>query len=268
MWQRGNSGSYDYFKYSIMRYQAIVSYDGFAYGGWQKQTNTNSIQEEIENVLLKINGYDTPITASGRTDAQVHAKGQVFHFDSDRILDDFHFTRAMNSLLPSDIRIQHVYQTSDDFHARFDAFGKRYDYLVTNDIKNPFYERYMGKEWKTLDISMMQECAQVFLGEHDFTSFTSNKIDPRKPRVKTIRKLEVIAHQDHIQMIFIGTGFLRYMVRMIAQTLIEAGKHRITKQQIQDMLNAKDKHACRYKADPQGLYLIEVFYNEEDYLKG
>ena len=130
-------------------------------------------------------------------------------------------------------------------------FGKRYDYLVTNDIKNPFYERYMGKEWKTLDISMMQECAQVFLGEHDFTSFTSNKIDPRKPRVKTIRKLEVIAHQDHIQMIFIGTGFLRYMVRMIAQTLIEAGKHRITKQQIQDMLNAKDKHACRYKADPQ-----------------
>lgn len=248
-----------------MRYKAIVSYDGYAYGGWQKQLNTVSIQEEIEKALASMHAHPVDITASGRTDAGVHAIAQVFHFDSERELDDFHWTRAINSLLPKDIRIQHVFPVHDEFHARFDAIGKRYDYLVTNDIKNPFYERYMGKEWKSLDVQIMRDCAQVFLGEHDFTSFTSNKIDPRKPRVKTITRLDIVEEHDHLRMIFEGSGFLRYMVRMIAQTLIEAGKHKITKQQVKEMLEAKDRHSCRFKAQPQGLYLVEVYY--EDYQK-
>lgn len=248
-----------------MRYKAVVSYDGFAYGGWQKQLNSISIQEEIEKALSSMHERPIDITASGRTDAKVHAMGQVFHFDSDRELDDFHWTRAINSLLPKDIRIQHVEPVHDEFHARFDAIGKRYDYLVTCETRNPFYERYMGKEWKSLDVEVMKDCAQVFLGEHDFTSFTSNKINPRKPRVKTIRRLEVIEEGDHIRMIFEGSGFLRYMVRMIAQTLIEAGKHKLNQQQIKEMLEAKDKHSCRYKAQPQGLYLVEVYY--DDYQK-
>lgn len=244
-----------------MRYKAIVSYDGYGYGGWQKQENTNSIQEEIEKALTSIHQREIGITASGRTDAMVHAMAQVFHFDSEKELDSFHFTRAMNSLLPTDIRIQEVVPVSDTFHARFDAIGKRYDYLVTNDMKNPFYEHYMAKEWKALDVEAMKECSRVFLGEHDFTSFTSNKIDPRKPRVKTIRRLDVIEEQDHIRMVFVGSGFLRYMVRMIAQTLIEVGKHRLNVQDVQQMLEAKDKHSCRFKAAPQGLYLVEVYYD-------
>ncbi|WP_416326964.1 tRNA pseudouridine(38-40) synthase TruA [[Eubacterium] hominis] len=244
----------------MTRYLAIVSYDGYAYGGWQKQINTISIQEEIEKVLASIHGHPVDITASGRTDAGVHALGQAFHFDSERELDDFHWTRAMNSLLPKDIRIQHVTQVHDEFHARFDAVKKRYDYLVTNDIKNPFYERYMGKEWKELDVSRMKTCAKVLIGEHDFTSFTSNKIDPRKPRVKTITRLDIIEETDHIRMIFEGNGFLRYMVRMIAQTLIEAGKHRLDEKDVRVMLEAKDKHSCRFKAQPQGLYLVKVYY--------
>lgn len=246
-----------------MRYKAIVSYDGFAYGGWQKQPNTRSIQEEIETVLSSMHGRMIEITASGRTDAGVHAMAQVFHFDSEKELDNYHWTRAMNSLLPKDIRIQSVTKVSDDFHARFHATGKRYDYLVTNTMKNPFYERYMGKEWRELDLQAMQECAKVFLGEHDFTSFTSNKIDPRKPRIKTISRLDVIEENDYIRMIFVGSGFLRYMVRMIAQTLIEVGKHKIDKEDVQRMLNAKDKHSCRYKAQSQGLYLVEVYYEED-----
>lgn len=245
-----------------MRYKAIVSYDGFAYGGWQKQHNINSIQEEIEKVLEGMHGYPIRITASGRTDAKVHAIHQVFHFDSDKVLDDYHFTRALNSLLPSDIRIQQVVSVKDDFHARFDAIGKRYDFLVTNEMKNPFYERYMAKEWKALDVEAMRECASIFLGEHDFTSFTTNKIDPRKPRVKTIYRLEVIEEGDHLRMIFVGSGFLRYMVRMIAQTLIEAGKHRLQKEDVKQMLEAKDKHSCRFKADAKGLYLVEVYYEK------
>ena len=104
---------------------------------------------------------------------------------------------------------------------------------------------------------------RVPIGTYDFTSFTSNKIDPRKPRVKTISKLEVVKEGRNIRMIFVGTGFLRYMVRMISQTLIEAGKQRLTKEEIKDMLDSKDKHACRHKAPPQGLYLVHVRYKDD-----
>ena len=242
------------------RFKAIVSYDGSQYGGWQKQINTHSIQEEIETALEKINGEAIGISASGRTDALVHAIGQVFHFDSHKELDGDHWRQAMNSLLPKDVRIQHVEEVHDDFHARFDCIGKRYDYIITHDVLNPFLEHYAGKDRKILDINAMQTCANIFVGTYDFTSFTSNKIDPRKPRVKTITRLDIIKEEKGIRMIFEGNGFLRYMVRMLAGTLIEVGKHRLTKEDVKQMLEAKDKHACRYKAPAQGLYLIKVDY--------
>ncbi len=244
------------------RYQVIVSYDGSHYAGWQKQPNANSVQAEIEKALGYIEQKEVEIVASGRTDAKVHALAQVFHFDSKRNLPETKWKLAMNSLLPSDIRIQDVKVVHDEFHARFDAISKRYDYYVTNDIHNPFLENYMAKESKTLDVELMKQGAQIFLGTHDFTSFTSNKIDPRKPRVKTITKLEVIQESNCIHMIFEGTGFLRYMVRMIAQTLIELGKHKLTVKDVKEMLGAKNKYACRYKGEPQGLYLVAVYYQD------
>lgn len=245
------------------RYKVTVSYDGSRYGGWQKQRNANGIQEEIETVLTKMLKEETCITASGRTDAKVHALAQVFHFDSKKQLASNNWKQALNALLPNDIRIQEVKQVHEQFHARFDAIEKRYDYLVTNDIWNPFINNYMAKDTMILDVRYMQECANIFIGTHDFTSFTSNKIDPRKPRMKTITNLQIMQEENYIRMIFEGNGFLRYMVRMIAQTLIEAGKHRLNKEQIQYMLDSKDKHACRYKAPPQGLYLVHVKYEHE-----
>lgn len=247
-----------------MRYKVTVSYDGSAYYGWQKQPNVCSIQEAIERVLEHMHKRPVEITASGRTDAYVHAKGQVFHFDSDKEIDSEHWKMALNSQLPVQIRIQEVVPVSDEFHARFDARYKRYDYLVTHQVDNPFIQKYMAKERTVLDVAYMQECANIFLGTHDFTSFTSNKIDPRKPREKTIIKLEIVQEDDAIRMIFVGNGFLRYMVRMIAQTLIEAGKHKISKDDIQVMLDGKDKHLCRYKGAPEGLYLVQVIYDEDD----
>lgn len=247
----------------MARYKAIVSYDGSNYGGWQKQLNTNSIQEEIEKALKTMHKHAIEVVASGRTDAKVHALAQVFHFDSCMEVKEGHWERALNSLLPKDIRIQKVERVNDDFHARFDAISKRYDFLITNDILNPFLENYMAKENHVLDIPYMKECATIFLGTHDFTSFTSNKIDPRKPREKTITRLDVIEESNGVRLIFEGTGFLRYMVRMISQTLIEAGKHRLSKDEVKQMLEKKDKHACRYKAAPQGLYLVKVNYKGE-----
>lgn len=244
-----------------MRYKAIVAYDGSRYNGWQKQPNVISIQETIETCLKQITGIDTEITASGRTDAKVHAKGQVFHFDCEKTtIHALGFQRALNALLPLDIRIQSVEEVADDFHARFDAIGKQYEYILTSDVLNPFLQNYAAKETSALDLAYMQECANVFLGEHDFTTFTSSKINPRKPRIKTIQRLAIIQENNQIRMVFEGTGFLRYMVRMIAQTIIEAGKHKLTKEEIKSMLDAKDKHVCRYKAKPEGLYLVKVFY--------
>lgn len=246
----------------MRRYKVIVSYDGFAYGGWQRQRNTHSIQQEIENAIEKVEGSFLSITASGRTDAQVHAIGQVFHFDSQKDIACENWRRALNALLPKDIRIQSVSKAADDFHARFSAVSKRYDYLVTHDVENPFYQRYMGKERKHLDVDAMRKGAAFLLGTHDFTSFTSSKIDPRKSKIKTITRLDIIEEPFGVRLIFEGNGFLRYMVRMLAQTLIEAGKHRLAPTDIKEMLEGKDKHACRYKAQAEGLYLVRVDYEE------
>ena len=216
------------------RYKVTLSYDGTAYGGWQRQTNTHSIQQEIEAAMEKIEGNFIRITASGRTDAHVHALGQVFHFDSAKDLAPENWRRALNSLLPHDIRIQDVCLVEDDFHARFHAVSKRYDYLITTDVNN--------------------------LGTHDFTSFTSSKLDPRKSKVKTITRLDIVQEEHAVRLVFEGNGFLRYMVRMIAQTLIEAGKHRLDVADVKQMLYGQDKHLCRYKAQAEGLYLVHVTY--------
>lgn len=249
----------------MTRWKVTCAYDGSRYRGWQRQTNANSIQEVIEATLTKLHKYPIEITASGRTDAQVHATGQVFHFDSEKEITPDHWKQAMNSMLPSDIRIQQVEKVEDTFHARFSAVSKRYDYLVSQEVDNPFLQNYMALIKQELDLEKMQECAKVFLGTHDFTSFTSAKIDPRKPRTKTITRLDVIQEGNHIRMIFEGSGFLRYMVRMIAQTLIEAGRQRISKEEIEEMLDKQDKHVCRYKAVPCGLYLVSVTYGGEEH---
>ena len=246
----------------MARYKATVSYDGSNYGGWQRQTNTHSIQEEIETAIEKIEGKFIGITASGRTDAHVHALGQVFHFDSEKDIKPDNWQRALNSLLPKDIRINEIRIVPDDFHARFYAVKKRYDYLITTETDNPFYQNYMGKDRKELDIERMRETAAIFIGTHDFTSFTSSKIDQRKSKIKTITRLDIVKEEHAVRFIFEGNGFLRYMVRMISQTLIEAGKHRITLAEVKAMLEGKDKHLCRYKAQPEGLYLVHVYYND------
>ncbi len=244
----------------MMRYKVIVAYDGSSYHGWQTQQKGNSVQEQIEQALSTIQKQKVEIHASGRTDAKVHALGQVFHFDSMIEMDANAYMRGLNGLLPKDIRVKQVELVNDDFHARFHAISKRYDYFLTTDVNNPFLHHYMGKESRTLDFDRMQACAEIFLGTHDFTTFTSAKIDARKSRVKTITRCEVQKEQDRYHFILEGNGFLRYMVRMIVQTIIEVGKQELTVEDVKKMLESKDKHLCRYKADASGLYLISVKY--------
>ena len=240
--------------------QCVVAYDGWNYAGWQKQENAVGIQEIIESALEKIHKKPTPVIGSGRTDARVHALGQVFHFESDGTIEPSRYVRALNAILPMDIRIQSAKQAKDDFHARFSAKTKQYLYVATYDILDPFAYRTKGLLYQKLDIDAMIDACSVLIGTHDFTSFSSSRIDSRKSRVKTVYKIQIEKRGSDIRFTFTGNGFLRYQVRMMVQTLIEVGKHNLHTEDVRIILEQKNKEACRYNADPQGLYLEEVCY--------
>lgn len=246
-----------------MAIKCTVSYDGTQYKGWQVQPGLKTIQGEIEQVLSQIHNHPVSIVGSGRTDTHVHALAQVFSFQTELTLEAEQFKSKLNRMLPKDIRILKAEKVSDDFHARFDCIWKRYDYYVSTDVLNPFTQNYMAQCSYPLDIEKMKEAASYFLGTHDFTSFTSAKIHEDKNRVRTMTRCDIIKYPSYIQMIFEGDGFLRYQVRMMAQTIIEAGCNRLEPSKIKEMIEAKDKHCCRYKADPCGLYLVEVHYEGE-----
>lgn len=248
----------------MQRYKVTLAYNGAAYHGWQTQRKGRSVQEEVEIVLTTIHKEEIEVVASGRTDSKVHAMGQVMHFDSSIDMDVQGIQKAMNALLPTSIRVRQVEKVDANFHARFDATSKRYEYYLSKEPHNPFVQDFMGKVDRALAITAMQEAATVFVGEHDFTSFTSSKIDERKSRTKTIFTCTVEEDAKSYHFVLEGTGFLRYMVRMIVQTLIEVGKGNLTVEEVKTMLYAKCKHACKYKADPQGLYLVEVHYEGKE----
>ena len=226
----------------------------------QKQENALGIQEIIESALEKIHKKPTSIVASGRTDAKVHALGQVFHFESDGKIQPISYVRALNSLLPLDIRIQKAEKAEDDFHARFSCRSKRYLYIATRNQKDPFACRTKGILYQDLNVEQMLDACQFLIGTHDFTTFSSSRIDPRKSRIKTIKMISIEKRGQDYYFSFEGNGFLRYQVRMMTGTLIEVGKQTIAPLDVQKMLDLKDKEACRYNASPQGLYLMEVCY--------
>ena len=240
--------------------KCTVAYDGYNYAGWQKQENALGIQTIIEEALEKIQKKPVEIVASGRTDAQVHALGQVFHFQSAMDMQPWQYVKAMNALLPQDIRIQSAEIMADDFHARFFCKSKQYAYIATYDVTDPFAYRYKAPLYQKLDMEKMLEAATYLIGKHDFTSFSSSRIDPRKPRIKTIRRIEIENADKDVHFLFEGNGFLRYQVRMMTGTLIEVGKQRIQPLDVQHMLLEKNKEVCRYNAPPQGLYLMKVRY--------
>lgn len=246
-----------------MRYKVTVAYDGSMYAGWQTQHRNDSVQETIEVVLSRIFNEPIIIVGSGRTDRGVHAKAQVFHFDADRAIGCDKLKYALNTQMDRSIIIRFVEIVDDKFHARFSVLRKQYQYYVSNDVLNPFIRNYMHVEKNQLDIQAMKEVCTKFIGTYDFTSFTSAKIHEHKSRVKTIFAFNVIQNESSYVFTIEGNGFLRYMVRMIIQTVLMVGLGRLSVEDVAAMLIAKDKHACRYKAPACGLYLTKVSYKEE-----
>lgn len=241
-----------------------MSYDGTNFSGFQIQPHKRTIQGEIEKVLKKIHkGEEIRIISSGRTDKGVHARGQVFQFETGLALHEEQWKKALNKLLPRDLYIHHVSKVSLDFHVRFDARLKEYRYYIWNaKERDVFRENYAYFYPYSLDLKKMQEACVYFEGEHDFTTFSSAKATAKGSRVRTLTKVACTRKGNEIEFILIGNGFLYHMVRIIVGTLIEVGRDKIEPKSIPALFQAKDRRLAGDTVPPQGLYLWKVLYDE------
>ena len=237
-----------------------ICYDGTRYQGWQRLPNTsNTIQGKLETALSRILEEPIEITGSGRTDAGVHAKGQVanFHCSSDMAVDEI--LLALRRYLPEDIGIYSCRDVSERFHARLNARGKTYCYRIWNSAMPCVFERrYMTVFPEKLDLDAMKRAAEYFLGEHDFSAFCANA-KMKKSTIRYIRSLEIVRIGEEIRITVSGNGFLHGMVRILTGTLIEVGKGERAPDSIPMLFGAK-RAQSGYKAPPEGLCLMEVFY--------
>ncbi|MBO1005382.1 tRNA pseudouridine(38-40) synthase TruA [Pseudogracilibacillus auburnensis] len=248
----------------MQRYKATLAYDGSRFSGFQIQPNARTVQKELENALGKMHkGKAVKVTGSGRTDARVHAKGQVVHFDSTLLLPPERWMKALNTLLPVDVSIVRVEAVQADYHARFDATGKTYKYVVYRAaIRDPFRHHYTAHFPYPLQINLMREAATELVGTHDFTSFCSAKTDVNE-KVRTVSELMIEELADELVFTFTGNGFLYNMVRIMVGTLLDIGSGKLASNQIPEILAGRDRTLAGKTAPPEGLYLWEVYYEED-----
>lgn len=245
-----------------MNYKLIIAYDGAEYCGWQKQPNAMSIQQMMEETLSQFLQEPIRLTGSGRTDAGVHASGQVANFRIDHPIDTYRFIAAANGLLPKDIRVLKIEEVPEDFHSRFNAIRKEYHYhLYTGAVIPPFDRRTKWHVTKSINVHLLEKAASLFIGEHDFATFANVREGGKKENtVRTLDQLEVVINGEDITLIFAAKGFLYKMVRNITGTLIEVATGKRSIESIPGMLAAKDRKKGGRVAPPQGLFLMEVSY--------
>ena len=241
-----------------MRYKCIVAYDGTNFHGFQIQNDLRTVQLEIENVLKIIAKKEVKINSAGRTDTGVHAYNQVFHFDLDIKMKDWQMQNAMNSRLPRDIYIKQVELVDDSFHSRYSAKSKEYHYLIDLGEYNPMYANYRYYFKHHLDIDKMIDASKVYIGVHDFSSFTKNH--KNENNVREIYDIKFFQEGTLLTIKFFGNGFLHNMVRIMVAMLIEVGKGKITKEDLSDVLNAKNRKKAPKIAPANALYLKDIKY--------
>ena len=252
-----------------MRFRAVVSYFGKNYVGWQRQLNGLSVQEVLEKALSETFGAPTQATASGRTDAGVHAEGQVVHFDADTAIPPEKIPFAVNTLLPRDISMLSCEPAEEDFNARFSAKRKTYRYsLYVSRHRRPMLEETHAHVVVPLDLARMREVADVIEGEHDFKGFeaSGSKV---KSTVRTVFSVRIESCgevregrlTDGTLDIFVtGNGFLYNMVRIIAGTLVYAGQDKLTAEDVGKVLETGDRTLAGKTLPPEGLTLVSVEY--------
>ena len=243
-----------------MKILGICSYKGTNYYGWQKQVGFTSVQSKIEEVLSQI--YDMPIniTGSGRTDAGVHAYKQYFHFVTEKEKDLKQLAYAMNKMLPEDIHILSLEKVDDDFHARYNAKRKIYEYDILLKNKEVFNYDLAYLYPMDLDVDLLKEALKLFEGEHNYQDFTSKEEDEGN-FVRTIYSIEVKQDNDLIKIRFEGNGFMRYQIRnMVGSAIAVANKKEDISFIKYHLQSNKNREIIAYKAPAVGLYLVDVKY--------
>lgn len=243
----------------MVRVKCLVSYDGSQFFGFQVQPKHRSVQGEIQAALKKITQEDITIHASGRTDAKVHAVGQVFHFDTHQNLPEKQWKRALNHFMPTDIHIIDTWIVDEEFHSRYSACWKEYRYYLNMGEYDPIQANYVAQVNRPLDIEKMKEGIQVMTGCHNYASFCAQ--DPYGNTYRTIYRIEIKQKGQILLFRFVGDGFRRYMVRYLMGALIRIGLHKWTVAQVKEMVDSAGMVKCLHKAKAEGLYLYQVGYD-------
>jgi tRNA pseudouridine38-40 synthase len=249
-----------------MNFKLTIQYDGTDFHGWQMQGELRTVQGELTKALSLIDGRDVVVHGSGRTDAGVHALGQVASVKLEKVITPQKLRSAINGNVGKDLRVINAQIVDDDFHARYSALGKTYLYRVVNGpVISPFWLRYAHHEARALDVELMSRGSELFLGLHDWTAFSSAQSDT-ETKSRTITDVTVSGHWDErvgcrvIEITVSADGFLRYMVRSLAGTLLAVGRGEVADATISQALATGRRELSGETAPAKGLTLVEVFY--------
>lgn len=246
----------------LKNYKITIQYDGTRYKGWQVQKSTDmTIQGKIQSVLKEMTGQEVEVIGSGRTDAGVHALGQVANFHVSEHFSKQEILEYLNHYLPMDIAVTDIEEVDERFHARYHATSKTYVYRIhTSTIPNVFERKYMYTYTEKLDINKMRQAAQYMLGTQDFIAFCGNK-KMKKSTVRTVTSIDIQEKESEIQIAYTGDGFLQQMIRIMTGTLIEVGNGAKQADHIPCILEGKRRENAGFTVPAEGLVLKCVEYN-------
>ena len=245
-----------------MNYKLLLQYDGTDFHGWQIQESRRTVQGELTQALSLIDGRSVNVHGSGRTDAGVHAEGQVASVEIQREITTAKLRAAINGNIGKDVRVLDVQTVPDEFHARYSALEKTYVYRIVNGpVISPFWWRYAHHDARQLDLESMKQAGKVFCGEHDWTAFSAAQSDV-EDRVRTVTRVEIIerSHDALIEILVSANGFLRYMVRAMAGTLMAVGRGELDVDAISEALRTGIRPTEAVTAPACGLTLVSVRY--------
>jgi tRNA pseudouridine38-40 synthase len=246
-----------------MRYAIGVEYLGSSYFGWQRQIHSKSVQEEVEKAFSLVADSEIKLSCAGRTDTGVHATGQVAHFDTVSLRSDSSWLRGANAHLPKEIKIKWVKEVSDDFHSRFSAIERKYQYIIYNSkFNSAILNDRVTWIYSELDIDAMNDAARSLVGEHDFSCFRSSRCQAHSP-IRTMVSAKFFRSGQYIFFEIKGNGFLHHMVRNIIGSLLDIGRGKKDSDYIQQLITQKDRRLASKTAAANGLYLVGVSYPSE-----
>lgn len=244
-----------------MRFALGIEYDGTGWNGWQTQPHGNTVQDALERALAEFTAHPHDTTCAGRTDAGVHAKGQVVHFDTAIDRPDWSWVRGLNALLPETIAVRWATPVPDDFHARFSARSREYVYRIFHcATRSPLQSRYATWFYRPLDLAAMQAAAPAVVGEHDFSAFRSSECQAASP-IRQLHELEITRLGSLIEFRLAANAFLHHMVRNLVGSLIEVGRGAQSPEWLAELLASRDRTRAARTFPPQGLCLERVHYD-------